>query len=207
MSSGSDDFNDDSPQSGSHKQFKFTISNGVVTHVLEFKEGSYRSKSIDADDIYTVGANGVVEHRELKPLGTEIIRYADADNDGVYNRISEQWIGSRFVLKDDLKYLPTDGNDLIAVRGGEDSHGGKGSDDFVIREANHLRIGDFISNDDDLVFDTGLGLTSRDHLARLIHEIRQENSNFVVDFGSGASITLIGVHSHQISWDDVSVLS
>ncbi|MCC7136257.1 MAG: hypothetical protein IT528_07685 [Nitrosomonas sp.] len=207
MSSGSDDFNDDSPQSGSHKQFKFTISNGVVTHILEFKEGSYRSKSIDADDIYTVGANGVVEHRELKPLGTEIIRYADADNDGVYNRISEQWIGSRFVLKDDLKYLPTDGNDLIAVRGGEDSHGGKGSDDFVIREANHLRIGDFISNDDDLVFDTGLGLTSRDHLARLIHEIRQENSNFVVDFGSGASITLIGVHSHQISWDDVSVLS
>lgn len=207
MSSGSDDFNDDSPQSGSHKQFKFTISNGVVTHILEFKEGSYRSKSIDADDIYTVGANGVVEHRELKPLGTEIIRYADADNDGVYNRISEQWIGSRFVLKDDLKYLPTDGNDLIAVRGGEDSHGGKGSDDFVIREANHLRIGDFISNDDDLVFDTGLGLTSRDHLARLIHEIRQENSNFVVDFGSGASITLVGVHFHQISWDDVSVLS
>ncbi len=207
MSSGSDDFNDDSPQSGSHKQFKFTISDGVVTHVLEFKEGSYRSKSIDADDIYTVGANGVVEHRELKPLGTEIIRYADADNDGVYNRISEQWIGSRFVLKDDLKYLPTDGNDLIAVRGGEDSHGGKGSDDFVIREANHLRIGDFISSDDDLVFDTGLGLTSRDHLARLIHEIRQENSNFVVDFGSGASITLVGVHFHQISWDDVSVLS
>ncbi|MEY3122079.1 MAG: hypothetical protein RI993_904, partial [Pseudomonadota bacterium] len=207
MSSGSDDFNDDSPQSGSHKQFKFTISDGVVTHVLEFKEGSYRSKSIDADDIYTVGANGVVEHRELKPLGTEIIRYADADNDGVYNRISEQWIGSRFVLKDDLKYLPTDGNDLIAVRGGEDSHGGKGSDDFVIREANHLRIGDFISSDDDLVFDTGLGLTSRDHLARLIHEIRQEDSNFVVDFGSGASITLVGVHFHQISWDDVSVLS
>ena len=99
MSSGSDDFNDDSPQSGSHKQFKFTISNGVVTQVHEFKDGSYESKSIDADDIYTVGANGVVEHRELKLLGTEITRYADADSDGVYNRISEQWIGSRFVLR------------------------------------------------------------------------------------------------------------
>ena len=109
MSSGSDDFNDDSPQSGSHKQFKFTISNGVVTQVHEFKDGSYESKSIDADDIYTVGANGVVEHRELKLLGTEITRYADVDSDGVYNRISEQWIGSRFVLKDDLKYSPTDG--------------------------------------------------------------------------------------------------
>ena len=91
MSSGSDDSNDDSPQSGSHKQFKFTISNGVVTQVLEFKDGSYQSKSIDADDVYTVGANGVVEHRELKLLGTEITRYADADSDGVYNRISEQW--------------------------------------------------------------------------------------------------------------------
>ena len=207
MSSGSDDSNDDSPQSGSHKQFKFTISNGVVTQVLEFKDGSYQSKSIDADDVYTVGANGVVEHRELKLLGTEITRYADADSDGVYNRISEQWIGSRFVLKDDLKYSPTDGNDFIAVRGGEDCHGGQGSDDFVIREANHLRIGDFFSGDDDLVFDTGLGLTSRDHLVSFIHEIRQEGDNFVVDFGPGISITLVGVHSNQISWDDVSVLS
>lgn len=110
-------------------------------------------------------------------------------------------------IKDDLKYSPTDGNDFIAVRGGEDCHGGKGSDDFVIREANHLRIGDFFSGDDDLVFDTGLGLTSRDHLVSFIHEIRQEGDNFVVDFGPGISITLVGVHSNQISWDDVSVLS
>ncbi|GKS69845.1 hypothetical protein W03_18490 [Nitrosomonas sp. PY1] len=207
MSSGSDDFNDDSPQSGSHKQFKFTINNGMVTQVFEFKDGSYQSKSIDADDIYTVDANGVVEHREPKPFGTEITRYADTDGSGVYNRISEQWIGDGFELKDDLKYLPTDGDDFIAVRGGEDCHGGRGSDDFVIREASHLRIGDFFSDDDTLVFDTGLGLTSKDHLASFIHEIRQEGDNFIVDFGPGISITLVGVHPDQISWDDVSVLS
>lgn len=207
MSSGSDDFNDDSPQSGSHKQFKFTISNDVVTQVLEFKDGAYHSKSIDAGDIYTVGVDGVVEHRELKLLGTEVTRYADIDGDSIYNRVSEQWIGDRFVLKDDLKYLPTDGDDFIAVRGDEDCHGGKGLDDFVIREANHLRIADFFSSDDDLVFDTGLGLTSKEHLASFVHEIRQEGDNFVVDFGPGVSITLVGVHSNQISWDDVSVLS
>lgn len=58
-----------------------------------------------------------------------------------------------------------------------------------------------------LVFDTGLGLTSREHLASYISDSHHDGQNFIVNFGSDVSITLIGVQPDQIGWDDVSVLS
>lgn len=206
---------DDSP-GRSHKAFKFDIAAGKVTAVYELKDGEVRPKSIDDDgtETYVVEANGDVVRTEVKPFGTEITRYADTDRDGVYFRISEQWqvssdaTGAVPKFSGALRYSPTDSDDSIAVRSGEDCRGGNGSDDFVIREASHLRIADFKSLDDDvLVFDTGLGLTSKDHLASFVSNIRHDGSNFIVDFGSDVSITLVGVAPDQISWDDVSVLS
>lgn len=217
MSSGSDDFDDDDSSSGhSHKVFKFDIVDGKVTAVFELKDGVLKPKSIDDDgtETYVVEANGDVVRTEVKPFGTEITRYSDADGDKLFVRISEQWqissdaTGVVPKFPGALRYSPTDGDDFIAVRSGEDCHGGNGSDDFVIREASHLRIADFKSLDgDDLVFDTGLGLTSRDHLASFVTDIRHDGQNFIVDFGSDVSITLVGVMPNQISWDDVSVLS
>lgn len=214
-----DDVNDDSPGEGSHKAFQFTIVGGEVTEVFEIKDGVREPKSIDDDgsETYTVSSDGVVTRTEVKPLGTEITRYADIDGDGDYNRISEQWQSAtdasgsgHFKFEDNLSYSSSDGDDHIAVRGGEDCRGGQGADDFVIREAAHLRIADFSSSEDGLIiFDTGLDLLSVDQLAGYVTSIHRsgDDKDLIVDFGSTASITLIGVPSDQISWDDVSVLS
>ena len=86
---------------------------------------------------------------------------------------------------------------------------GHGADDFIIREAAHLRIADFNSLDDhdSLVFDTGLGLTSIAQLASFVTDLHHDGQDFIVHFGDDVSITLVGVQPDQISWDDVSVMS
>lgn len=214
MSSG----HDDSSSTDNHKSFKFDIVSGKVTAAFELDDGVWEPKSIDDDssETYTVEGSEVVR-TEVKPFGTEITHYADVDADGVYLRVSEQWQsspgapadGHHFKFEDDLSFSPSNGDDHIAVRAGEDCHGGQGADDFVIREAAHLRIADFNSLDDhdSLVFDTGLGLTSVTHLASFVTDVHQDGQDFIVHFGSDVSITLVGVAPGQISWDDVSVLS
>ena len=215
-SAGHDDSHDDS-STHEHKAFKFTIVDGKVTEVFEMEDGVLEAKSIDDDgsETYTVDGTEVVR-TEIKTFGTEITRYADVDGDGLYLRVSEQWQTSsgttddnhHFRFEGNLSFTPSDGDDHIAVRGGEDCSGGHGADDFVIREAAHLRIEDFHSSEhDSLKFDTGLGLTSVDHLKSFITDAHYEGSDLVVNFGSNVSITLVGVLPGQISWDDVSVLS
>ena len=94
------------------------------------------------------------------------------------------------------------------MRGGEDCRGGQGADDFVIRDITHLRIGDFHSSEHDvLVFDTGLGLASKEQLASYVTESHHDGQSFIVHFGADVSITLVGVGPGQISWDDVSISS
>lgn len=216
MSSGHDDSHDDS-STHERKAFKFTIENGKVTAVFELKDGVLEPESIDDDgsETYTVDGTQVVR-TEIKAFGTEITRYADANGDGLYLRVSEQWQIApgatddhhHFRFEGNLSYSPSDGDDHIAVRGGEDCFGGHGADDFVIREAAHLRIEDFNSSEhDSLKFDTGLGLVSVDHLRGFVTDTHYEGADLVVNFGSDVSITLVGVPPGQISWDDVSVLS
>jgi hypothetical protein len=216
MSSGHDDSHDDS-STHERKAFKFTIVDGKVTEVFELKDGVLKPKSIDDDGSETYAVDGTqVVRTEIKPFGTEITRYADADGDGLYLRVSEQWVSAtgapddrhHFRFEGDLSFSPSDGDDHIAVRGGEDCSGGRGADDFVIREAAHLRIRDFNSSEhDSLKFDTGLGLTSVDHLKSFVTDAHYEGADLIVNFGLDVSITLIGVPPGQISWDDVSVLS
>ena len=214
--SGGSNSGDDS-SGGSRKAFKFDIVNGEVVAVFELKDGVLESKSIDDDGSETYVVEGdVVVRTEQKTFGAEITRYADADGDGLYLRISEQWVTASDApagsivpkLSDSLSFSFTDDDDFIAVRGGDDSRGGLGADQFVIREASHLRIEDFSSDEGDLlVFDTGYGLASKAHLATFITDIRNNGQDFIVDFGPNVSITLVGVQPGQISVDDVSVLS
>ncbi len=205
----------DDSSSGNHKQFKFEIADGQVTAVFELKDGELKSKSLtdNGRKSYTVDGNDVIR-TELKPFGTEITRYSDTDGDGTYARVSEQWQVSSNIngvtpkLTGIIHFSHTDNDDLIAVRSGDDSYGGKGADHFVMREAAHLRIEDFSSGDRDmLVFDTGLGLSSKDDLARHITNAQHDGNNFIVNFGSDISITLVGVQAGQIGWGDVDVLS
>lgn len=213
---GEDD-NGHTPEDGEHKAFQFTIEGDQVTEVFEIKDGVPELQPIDddGDETFTVEGTEVVR-TEIESFGTEITHYADIDGDGNYHRISEQFIADTpgngpFNIEDNLTYSPTDDDDLVAVRGEEDCRGGSGADQFVFREAAHLRIGDFSSSEGDLlVFDTGLGLTSVDDLESFVTGLHQDGDNFVVDFGPEISITFVGVQSDQpgqISWDDVSVLS
>ncbi|WP_295624437.1 hypothetical protein [uncultured Nitrosomonas sp.] len=218
-SNGTDDDgnNDDRPGSGDRKGYQFTINeNNEVVEVFEIKKGVPELEPIDDDgtEVYSVTDAGDVIRADEEPFGTEITRYSDADGDGIYHRVSEEWSpsspGAGFKITDRLDYSPSSGDDRIGVRGGEDCHGGQGADDFVIREAAHLRIGDFNSSEDKfIIFDTGLGLISREHLESFVTNIHRsdDDQDFIVDFGSTASVTLVGVASDQISWDDVSVLS
>ncbi len=201
--------------SGNHKAFKFEIVNGQVTAVYEVKEGELKSKSLTdgGRKSYTVDGNDVIR-TEIKPFGTEITRYSDDNGDGIYLRTSEQWQvssnsnGVTPKFTDIIHFSHTSGDDRIAVRSGEDCRGGNGADDFVVREAAHLHIGDFSSREGDLlIFDTGLGLTSRDQLASYVTDTHHDGQNFIVNFGSDVSITLVGVQADQVSWNDVSVLS
>ena len=213
------DSNDDNgrPGDGDHKAYKFTVENGRVVAAFERDDGVWEQESIDDDgtETYTVESNGDVTRTEVKPFGTEITRYSDTDGDLVFNRVSEQWQNGpnapgsgHFVLEDNLRFSHSDDDDLIAVRRGEDCRGGGGADDFVIREAAHLRIADFNGNEDDtLVFDTGLGLTSVQHLIGFVTNAHYVGEDLIVEFGSDVSITIVGLQPDQASWDNVSVLS
>lgn len=210
------DVQDDSSDVDNHKAYKFDIANGEVTAVYEREDGVFKAKPIDdAGESYKLEGNDVIR-TTIKPFGTEITRFADADGDSLYFRVTEQWQVSLDApatsttpkITETLRYSPTSGDDFIAVRADEDCRGGQGADSFVIREAAHLRIEDFSSQEGDLlVFDTALGLTSKEHLSSFITEVSHDGQNFVVNFGPDVSITLVGVQPDQIGWDDVSVLS
>ena len=198
-----------------HKSFKFDIADGAVIAVYELDDGVWELKPIDHDgsETYTVEGDTVIR-TETKPFGFEITHYEDSDGDGIYFRTAEEWviapaehsIAPKFSGM--LHYLPTDNDDFIVVRGGEDSRGGLGADGFVVREAAHLRIEDFNTlEDDELIFDTGLGLTSQEQLINHITDFNYDGQDFIVHFGLHVSITLVGIQPDEISWNSISILS
>ncbi|MDV6342964.1 hypothetical protein [Nitrosomonas sp. Is37] len=208
-----DDTSDDNPNgSNNHKAFKFVIENNKVVQVFEFKDGQLEPKNIDNDDIFEVQGNQVI-FTEIKPFGREVTTFVDDNGDGIFVRIAEQQIvdpGAQapFKIHDQLRFDPTDDDDFIAVTGGEHVRGGGGADDFVFREPDHLEVEDFHHDQGDrLVFDTGLGLQSKEQLMSFVTDLHFQGDNLIVNFGSNVSITLTGVHEGQISLDDVVVLS
>lgn len=204
--------------SNGRKSFEFEITNGAIVRVFEVKDEHLERDPIEVNEIYIFDGRSVIRiEREL--LGLEIQRFSDNDEDGRFQRFSEQWVpdsentGSAGpVIEQPLMYYFTDGSDLIAVRSDDPVSGGGGADSFVIRfefgQPNHWLIEDFHSIEDDrLVFDTGVGLTSKAHLAGFVTELSYDGQNFFVDFSSEATITLTGVTPASISWDYVDVLS
>ncbi len=96
----------------------------------------------------------------------------------------------------------------IVEQDGQFNHGSLLADDFIIKHAGHFRIEDFHNDQgDQLVFDTGYGLVSREQLMSFVTDMHFQGDDFIVNFGDSASITLVGVHQAQISFDDVVVLS
>jgi hypothetical protein len=200
---------DHTGDSGSSKGYSFEFdAAGNVIAVFESEHGVLQPEGIGLDETYAVQADGSIVKTELDDGGTETTVYADTNGDGLYERISETWTSLDGSAVQTLSYSGTDGDDDIAVRGGNNAFGGVGSDDFVIREAAHLRIEDFDDSEGDhLVFDTGYGLTKLE-LEHYVTGLEVSGTDLIVHFGPDVSITLVGVAgSPTLSWDDVTVLS
>ncbi|SEM79102.1 hypothetical protein [Nitrosomonas marina] len=212
--SSNDNFNSNSGR----KSFEFEIINGAIVRVFEVKDGQLGRVPIEVNEIYSLDDNSIIRI-ERKSFGIEIQRFSDSDEDGRYQRFSEQWMpdsenvgNAGPIIEQPLVYYFTDDSDLIAVRDDDPVSGGGGADSFVFRfepgQPNHWKIEDFHSAEDDrLVFDTGIGLTSKEHLAGFVTELSYEGQNFFVGFSSEITITLTGVTPASISWDNVDVLS
>ena len=91
---GSDDSSeDDGPDdSDGSKAYTFTVNaSGVVTGVVEIKDGVPEVKSIDGDETYTRLPDGSIVKTEPSDGGIETTTYTDANGDGVFERTSEVW--------------------------------------------------------------------------------------------------------------------
>lgn len=202
-----EDGEDDDSHASTGYSFEFDAAGNIIA-VYENEHGVSQAESIDFDESYALQADGTVVKTELDDGGTETTVYADTNGDGLLERVSETWTSLDGSVVQTLAYSGTDGDDDIAVRGGSNAMGGIGSDDFVIREAAHLRIEDFDDNEGDhLVFDTGYGLTKLE-LEQYVTGLEVSGTDLIVHFGADVSITLVGVAgSPTLSWDDVTVLS
>ena len=87
--------------------------------------------------------------------------------------------------------------------------GGAGADSFVMREIGDGIASDFDAEEDQLVIDTGLGLSSTEQLASFVTSVNYDETSQIlsVDFGGVATLTVVGIAADQISWDIVTVLS
>jgi len=72
----------------SQEGYKFAVANGVVTSVTEVEHGLTKAKSIKPYETFTLSGNDVLK-TESKGAFQEITRYTDANNDGIYQKVSE----------------------------------------------------------------------------------------------------------------------
>ena len=204
--------------------FRFGVDReNHVTEASELDEHGSVTATTTATSATGVGAftaasagREVNEVREMNH-GRTTFHYSDDDSDGLYVRDYEEWApstgttpaaGGALPVLSKLTYVATTGNDDVAVRNGLVASGGVGTDRFVVREASHMKIGDFHKGESDkLVFDTGLGLQSKAQLASYVTSTEYTGGDFIIHFGDTASVTLVGVNPATVSWDDVTVLS
>ena len=211
-----------SPQAAVRRQhtdapdlYSFNIVAGQVVSVTETEDsGRVKVKAPSANETYTVSGTDIIK-TEFHRNGQEQTRYIQTA-DGQYVKASKQWSASNSVLADAvqpqiteaLSYDATDADDLVAVSTTQSALGGTGADRFVVRELGDLVIDDFDRTENDkLVFDTGLGLSSVEHLAQYITAVRSVGDDWVFEFGQGVSIQIVGGVSRGIDADDVVVLS
>lgn len=187
--------------------FEFDAAGNLIS-LLESEHGVLQPENINPNDTFALQADSTVIKTELDNGGTETTVYADTNGDGLFERVSETWTSLDGGVVQTLSYSSSDSNDEIAVRGGDSSTGGAGADNFVIREAAHLRIEDFDDTEGDhLVFDTGLGLT-KEAVQQFVTSLEISGADLIIHFGADVSITLVGLAgSTTLNWDDATVLS
>ena len=95
------------------------------------------------------------------------------------------------------------GDDILRAGHGRDQlTGGSENDTFGFYALGHFRVTDFTIGQDRLFFDSEkIGINSLEQLAPLITNINQRADGVKVEFGSEASIDLIGINLNDITAD------
>ena len=200
--------------------YQFSITNGIVHGVMEYDDGIFKPEQIEPHEFYTLQGSDVIK-TEWKWGGQEITRYTDADNDGLFIEVAEQWIPDTTLQSADthtplssqeLVFYGTENNDFIAVRATKaPAVGGLGADIFAVRDWGHVIIADFSRlQGDTIAFDTGYGIHSIEQFAQNITELRWQGdgNDLFVGLGEQASLTLIGIGNRGgVELEDVYTLS
>ena len=97
------------------------------------------------------------------------------------------------------------GDDILRAGHGRDQlTGGGDSDTFGFYALGHFRVTDFALGQDRLFFDSEkLGVNSLEQLVPFITNINQRTDGVKVEFGSEASIDLVGINLNDITADMV----
>ena len=209
-SSGVERHHEDAPD-----VYTFNVIDGVIVSIEEQDDhGSRHLSDLDTNETYTFVGTDVIKS-ELYPNGESLTRFVKTA-DGSYIKASKQWVPLAGAadsavaprLTSVFEFEGSELDDLLAVTTTQPSIGGAGADQFVVRELGHLVIEDFHRGEQDrIVFDTGLGLRSVDHLAEYLTDSRWEVDDLVLEFGSEISITLMGARINGISVENIEVLS
>ncbi|EKE17031.1 MAG: hypothetical protein ACD_10C00657G0001 [uncultured bacterium] len=201
-------------ENSGREKYVFTVESGQVTRVQELEHGFMQEKFLRSNEQYSVDANGDVLKLEAKSYGQEITRYTDVDRDGLYAKVSEEFVSNSTISVpatqtiSSFLFYGSAGDDAIGLTADGSAIGGFGADQFIFRELGHVGIDDFNHNEGDrIVIDTGLGFKSVEHLAQYITGVNYDGNDTVIEFGESVSITLVGTDPSAVSASDFFVLS
>ncbi|MDD2741127.1 MAG: hypothetical protein PHV02_02580 [Rhodocyclaceae bacterium] len=201
-------------ENSGREKYAFTVENNQITRVQELEHGFMQDKVLSSNEQYIVDTNNNVLKIETKSYGQEIVRYSDIDQDGLYAKISEDFVSNTPTPSSATEnissflFYGSDGDDAIGLSTDGSATGGLGSDRFIFRELGHVEISDFDSSEgDQIVIDTGLGFKSLEHLAQYVTSVNYNGNDIDIEFGESVSITLIGTNPSTLSASDFSVLS
>lgn len=201
-------------ENSGREKYAFTVENGLITRVQELEHGFMQDKFLRTNEQYTVDANNDVLKIETKSYGQEITRYTDVDRDGLYAKVSEEFVSSSTIPVPATQsissffFYGSDGDDAIGLTADGAAIGGLGADQFIFRELGHVEIDDFNHDEGDkIVIDTGLGFKSVEHMAQYVTGVNYDGNDTVIEFGGTVSITLVGTAPSGVSASDFSVLS
>ena len=199
-----------------HDRYNVELDDGGnVIGFTETKRDGRIDNELDSDSTYRF-ENGQLIETELEDDGSiEVKIYADLDGDGFFSKVSEQYVPSdssnqKFGITSQMALVGSDLDDVIALADDTPVVGGAGQDQFVMREIGNAVVSDYqYEENDQIVIDTGLGLTSTEQVASFVTGVEYDDltQTLSVDFGGVATLTVVGIQADQISWDIVSVLS
>lgn len=197
----------------SGEKYRFDVQNDQVVAVYETENGRTKVERLDGNETYEVSGNQIIK-TETSRYGQEVSAYTDADGDGLFVKVSEQWVASDSALTaapaatSGIFADSTFGDDHLEVSEGRGVRGGDGADTFTVRGAGAMAITDFDHTQGDrLSFDTGLGINSVHDLLDHVREAHFDGKDFHLKLDQGMALTLVGVNLAGMSLADLSVVS